>query len=235
MLRERISSDNLSEFLKYLASMDDAEGGNERLPALADLSKELEISIASLREQLEVARALGLVEVRPKTGIRRQEYTFRPAVIQSLSYGLAVCPDLFKSFSDLRNHIEASYWYEAVGLLTPEDHQTLRDLVTRAQSKLRGHPVQIPHAEHRELHLSIYRRMGNLFVTGILEAYWELYEAVGLALYTDLSYLEKVWAYHERMVDAIANGDFSTGYQILNEHADLLYQRSRPVSRQKFE
>ncbi len=235
MLRERISPDNLSEFLKYLASMDCAEGGNERLPALADLSKELEISIASLREQLEVARALGVVEVRPKTGIRRQEYTFRPAVIQSLSYGLAVTPDLFKSFSDLRNHIEASYWYEAVGLLTPEDHQALRDLVVRAQSKLRGHPVQIPHAEHRELHLSIYRRMGNLFVTGILEAYWELYEAVGLALYTDLSYLEKVWAYHERMVEAITNGDFSTGYQILNEHADLLYQRSRPVSRQKFE
>jgi DNA-binding FadR family transcriptional regulator len=215
--------------------MDCVEGGNERLPALADLSKELGISIASLREQLEVARALGLVEVRPKTGIRRQEYTFRPAVIQSLSYALAISPELFKSFSDLRNHIEAAYWYQAVSMLTPEDHQHLRDLIARAQSKLRGHPVQIPHAEHRELHLSIYRRLGNPFVTGILEAYWELYEAVGLAVYTDFTYLEKVWQFHERMVEAIVNGDYSAGYQALNEHADLLYQRSRPVSRQKFE
>ncbi|HEY9088415.1 MAG TPA: FCD domain-containing protein [Anaerolineaceae bacterium] len=235
MLKERVASDNLSEFLKYLSSMECSESTGDRLPSLADLSKELEISIASLREQLEVARALGLVEVRPKTGIRRLDYTFRPAVTQTLSYALAISPDHFKAFSDLRNHIEAAYWYQAVSTLTAEDHQKLRELILRAQTKLRGVPVQIPHAEHRELHLSIYQRLGNPFVTGILEAYWEMYEAVGLAVYTDFNYLEKVWQYHERMVEAIISGDYSTGFQALNEHADMLYQRSRPVSRQKFE
>lgn len=235
MLKEKISPENLSEFLKYLSSMECPEGNN-RLPALADLSKELGISIASLREQLEVARALGLVEVRPKTGIRRLDYTFRPAVTQSLSYALAVTPELFKSFSDLRNHIEAAYWHEAFTLLTAEDHLRLRELITQAQSKLRGHPVQIPHAEHRELHLLVYQRLGNPFVSGILESYWEMYEAVGLAVYTDFAYLEKVWQYHERMVEAIVAGDYNAGYQALHEHADMLYQRSRPIlSRQKFE
>jgi DNA-binding FadR family transcriptional regulator len=235
MLHERVASDSLSEFLKYLASMKTAEENGERLPPLADLSRHLGISIASLREQLEVARALGLVEVRPKTGIRRLPYSFRPAVKQSLSYALAVSPDYFKSYSDLRNHVEAAYWYQAVSQLTLEDHQLLRDLVVRAYQKLRGHPVQIPHSEHRELHLSIYRRLDNPFVIGILDTYWELYEAVGLAVYTDYSYLEKVWQYHERMVEAICAGNFAAGYQALNEHVDLLYQRSRPVSRQKFE
>lgn len=131
--------------------------------------------------------------------------------------------------------MEAAYWYQAVSQLTLEDHQLLRDLVVRAHQKLRGHPVQIPHSEHRELHLSIYRRLDNPFVLGILDTYWELYEAVGLAVYTDYSYLEKVWQYHERMVEAICAGNFAAGYQALNEHVDLLYQRSRPVSRQKFE
>lgn len=235
MLKEKVSPDTLSEFLKYLSSMD-CSNGSTRLPALSSLSQELGISIASLREQLEVARALGLVEVRPKTGIRRLEYTFRPAVTQSLSYALALSPDFFKSFSDLRIHVEAAYWHEAAGALTPEDHAHLRELIARAQSKLRGHPVQIPHAEHRELHLMVYQRLGNPFVTGILEAYWEMYEAVGLAVYTDFAYLEKVWQYHERMVEAIIAGDYTGGYQALNEHADMLYQRSRTIlSRQKFE
>ena len=71
MLRERISPD-LSEFLRYLAAHDEAESG---LPTLNDLSRELGIGVAALREQLEVARALGLVEVKPRMGIRRKPYT----------------------------------------------------------------------------------------------------------------------------------------------------------------
>lgn len=234
MAHEKSASD-LSEFLKYLASIDAGNGNGNRLPPLTELSQVLGISIASLREQLEVARVLGLVEVRPKTGIRRRPYSFVPTVRQSLAYAITISPEYFKSYSDLRNHIESAYWHQAVSLLTPEDHQFLHDLVIRAQQKLRGRPVQIPHYEHRELHLSIYRRLDNPFVTGILEAYWELYEAVGLDVYTDFSYLEKVWQYHARMVEAICVGDFAGGYQALTEHVDLLYQRSRPVSRQKFE
>jgi DNA-binding FadR family transcriptional regulator len=59
MLRERTNPDTLSEFLRYLAQHGEANG--QQLPALSELSRELGVSIASLREQLEVARALGLV------------------------------------------------------------------------------------------------------------------------------------------------------------------------------
>ena len=57
MLRDRPSVD-ISEFLRYLASHPEAENG---LPSLNKLSADLGISLAALREQLEVARALGLV------------------------------------------------------------------------------------------------------------------------------------------------------------------------------
>ncbi|NMD31116.1 MAG: GntR family transcriptional regulator, partial [Chloroflexi bacterium] len=63
MLRDRNPLEQ-SEFLKYLARHSQS-AEDDRLPPLADLSRELGISIASLREQLEVARAMGLVEVRP--------------------------------------------------------------------------------------------------------------------------------------------------------------------------
>lgn len=84
ILRERVSPE-ISEFMRYLASHPEAEGN---LPSLSELSRELGISVAGLREQLEVARALGLVEVRPRTGTRRLDYSFAPAVKQSLMYAL---------------------------------------------------------------------------------------------------------------------------------------------------
>lgn len=222
MLHERNGSETLSEFLRYLAQHEEAE--TQGLPALTALSRELGVSVASLREQLEVARALGLVEVRPRTGMRRLPYNFLPAVRQSLAYALARDRNYFETFANLRQHIEIAYWYEAARSLTEEDHQTLRNLLASAWEKLRGTPIQIPHQEHRELHLTIYRRMGNPFVMGLLEAYWEAYEAVGLNFYTDLNYLQEVWGYHQKMVESICKQDFDAGYRALTEHTDLIHQ-----------
>lgn len=231
MFNNRINPDSLSEFLRYLAQHGDANG--QQLPTLNNLSRELGVSIASLREQLEVARALGLVEVRPRTGTKRLPYSFTPAVRQTLDYAITHDKNNFEAFADLRQHVETAYWYEAVELLTPEDQENLRKLVTRAWEKLRGHPIQIPHEEHRELHLGIYRRLNNPFVTGLLEAYWGAYEGVGFNFYTDLNYLEEVWHYHQKMVDGICNQDFDSGYKALNEHTDLIYQLIASTPSQK--
>ena len=222
MLRDRSSTD-LSEFLRYLASHPEADDG---LPSLIELSRELGISVAGLREQLEVARALGLVEVRPRTGTRRRPFSFAPAVNQTLGYALALDHAHFDKFAQLRNHIETAYWDEAVRKLTGEDKAQLQGLVLRAQEKLHGKPVQVPHEEHRKLHLLIYRRLDNPFVTGILEAYWDSYEAVGLNMYAgSIDYLHEVWQYHARMVECICSGDYTAGREALVKHVDLLAQR----------
>ncbi len=222
MLRNRTSLD-ISEFLRYLALHEKAESS---LPALTELSRELGISVAALREQLEVARALGLVDVRPRTGMRRLPYRFAPAIKQSLGYALALEDGHFQKYSDLRNHMEAAYWNEAVVQLTETDKNELKALLERAWEKLRGDPVQVPHEEHRKLHLLIYSRLNNPFVTGILEAYWEAYEAVGLNMYAgSIDYLHEVWQYHARMIESICTGDYDAGRQALIAHIDLLSQR----------
>lgn len=225
MFRERTATDSLSEFLRYLAHHEEAHG--QRLPALTDLSRELGVSMASLREQLEVARALGLVEVRPRTGTKRLPYSFAPAVRQSLRYALILDNENFRKYSELRNHIEGAYWFEAVEALTEEDKLELQRLLQCAKEKLNGNPIQIPHEEHRKLHMMIYQRLENPFVTGLLEAYWDAYEAVGLNVFTGgLGYLEEVWEFHTQMVEAICDNDPDAGYQALVQHTDLLYHRS---------
>jgi DNA-binding GntR family transcriptional regulator len=72
-------------------------------------------------------------------------------------------------------------------------------------------------------------------VYGLLEAYWEAYEAVGLDLYADYNYLRQVWNYHQTMVDAICEGDFQRGYQALVEHRDLLLHRPQSLIMEKKE
>ncbi len=217
------------DFLRYLASLNLNERTGDRIPSLNDLSSDLGVSVARLREQLEVARALGFVEVRPRTGIRRLPYSFLPAVRQSISYAIELDRANFDTFSDLRNHIEAAYWSEAVERLEPDDLSELQDLIDSAWDRLRSPQIQIPHSEHRQLHLGIFKRLENTFVLGILEAYWEAYEAVGLNLYADYDYLQQVWQYHQNMVDAICAGDYEAGYDALVEHKDLLFHH--PVAR----
>ena len=62
-------------------------------------------------------------------------------------------------------------------------------------------------------------------MTGLLEAYWEAYEAVGLNVFTDYSYLTNVWEHHSQVIEAIADGDIDKGYEILMDHTELIAAR----------
>jgi DNA-binding FadR family transcriptional regulator len=223
----------LSELLNYLALID---GEEIKIPPLQELSGELNLSVASLREQLAVARSMGVIEARPRTGLKKLPYTFAPAVRESVSYAIACAPVYFEMYADLRRHLEGAYWLQAVQMLTLDDINKMEGLVLQAIAKLNGKPIQIPHREHRNLHMITFSHIKNDFVIGILEAYWDFYEAVGLDRYTEYNYLEEVWHYHKSMVEAIRMGNFEEGYKAMSIHMDLINLRNRQNgSRQKFE
>ena len=223
----------LSELLKYLASLPESE--NYRIPPLSELSQKLGISVASLREQLEVARLLGIVEIKPKAGIKKTKYELKPALIASLTYGVEVNSRIFWQVSDMRKHLETAYFIEAVQLLSTADKEVLAALVKKAQQKLRSIPSQLPNLEHREFHLVMYRRLNNHLVYDVLETYWDLYRLMGMDVYTDINYVDRVWQFHGRIVEQIKNGNYSQGMQILLEHMDLISQRERQAPRLSFE
>jgi len=122
--------------------------------------------------------------------------------------------------------VEDGFWDEAVALLTAADKAQLQEIVGRAQEKLHGNPVHVPNGEHRQLHLLIYSRLDNPFVKGVLEAYWEAYEASELTRYARYEYWLEVWQYHERIVAALMADDFEQGRQLLREHFVLLPMRT---------
>lgn len=209
-----------SEFLQYLVDKQVMPG--DRLPTLHQIGVDLGISVGKLREQLEVARMLGLVSVRPRVGIQREAFDFAPAVLQSALFGLGTGEATFVHLSQLRQSVETTFWDEAVVSLTAEDKRHLKELVAKAWSKLRGEPIHVPNGEHRQLHLAIFSRLDNPFVQGLLEAYWEAYEACELTRFASYQYWLDVWAYHERIVDALCQNEYEQGYQLLVEHFSLL-------------
>ncbi|MGD8458665.1 MAG: FCD domain-containing protein [Anaerolineales bacterium] len=223
-----VAQEEKFDFLSYLVQQD-LESGSDvgDIPPLTTLSKRTGVSVTSLREQLSVARAFGFVDVRPHRGIRRLPYRFTPAVQTSLSYAISLDRKNFDYFSDLRRHIEGNYWFEAVEKLTAVDKAQLVGFVQQAWEKLEGSPIRLPHFEHRQLHIIMYGRLENPFVSGILEAYWDAYEEVGLSRYTDLEYLKKVWHYHNEIVEAICQEDYKGGYQLLLDHMELINKLSQ--------
>ncbi len=215
-----------NDFLHYLATYTNGHENPDRIPSLVQISAEQGISVAKLREQLGGARALGLVDVRPKTGITRKPYRFAPPVTESLLYAVARDRANFAAFADLRIRLETAYWPEAVAALTPADHAVLQQLMARAWDELNGDPIIIPHPEHRQLHMTIFSRLENPFVQGLLEAYWNAYEAVELSSYADISYLRAVWQFHQDIVDAICAGDAGASLAAFESHTQLLRTRS---------
>lgn len=212
-----------SELLNYIVKNGFQTG--DRLPTINELQNQehLGISVSKVREQLEVARALGLVEVRSKTGMRMKSYNFTPAVRLSLFFSLALDIHNFELFSQLRNHLEASFWNEACANLTEEDTTEMRGFIDNARSKLNNPPhILLPTEEHRNFHLTVFKRLENPFVLGILEAYWDAYEAVELNHYADYDYHKRMWDYHAEILNAICAGEFDRARELLIEHTQLI-------------
>jgi DNA-binding FadR family transcriptional regulator len=209
-----------SEFLNYLLARRIRPG--ERLPTLSEMSREIGVGVSKLREQLEVARSLGLVSVRPRVGTLRESFDFLPAVRDTALFALASGEATFRQFSEVRRALETAFWYEAVSQLTVADKAELRQIVTHAFAKLESEPVHIPAVEHRHFHMTIFRRLNNPFVHGLLEAYWDIYEAVQLTRLASYAYWLEVWSFHQRIVDALCADDVEGGRRLLIEHFTLL-------------
>ncbi len=199
------------------------------MPSINELASDdhLNISSSKIREQLEVAKSLGLVEVRSKIGTRVQEYSFAPAVRLSLFVALSQDDRLFESFSQLRTHVETAFWHEACDLLTDEVIKTMKQCIEQARQKLNSHPIRIPNSEHRRFHLSLFENLDNPFVHGILEAYWDAYDLISVNQYMDYEYLQQVWTFHEQILQAIRDQQFDVAQSLFVEHTTLLRYQPR--------
>jgi DNA-binding FadR family transcriptional regulator len=202
-----------------------SEGEEVKLPPMDELAAEMSISRGKLREEMVVAQAYGAVEMRPGDGTYVRPFDFYTAIRTLVLYGTAYDWKIFDHLYRLRMQLEIAFWEEAVHNLPLEDKQELGRIVKHAEHKLTGSPVEIPHKNHRDFHLLIFGKLDNKFVQGLMKAYWDAYEAVGLHRYFDLSYYEKMWHSHRAITEAIVADQYEKGKEILRQHFTLLGNR----------
>ncbi len=217
-----------SEFIDYLVTHE--RHGNKRLPPLSQISEETHLGVGKLREQMAVAKVLGLIDAAPRRGIETLSYDFLPAVRASLEAGMALDESCFLQFADLRMRLESSFWIDAVASMTAENLQRLDTLCQKAQAKLNGMPTKIPRGEHREFHLTVFRNLGNPFVLALLTAYWDVYQTIAYKYYEDLTHLREIWAHHQTIVDALQAGDVTQSLEQHIKHMHLLEVRRNHVT-----
>lgn len=210
-------------FLDYLI---DQYKTSKKTISIDQIGKDLKISATSVRELIELAKTIGLVKIEPRKGIQLLPYSFSPAVSKSLQAALRFNQDHFEQFFHLRNQIEKIYFKDAVQGISQERISNLKEIVRKANSMLNEITPRIPHVEHRNFHLIMYKELKNVFVFGLIESFWDMYELAGLNLYEDLEYLRNVWRYHERIVEEIEKKNFDNAYSTLVDHVELIHKRS---------
>jgi GntR family transcriptional repressor for pyruvate dehydrogenase complex len=218
--------------LQYIVDKELATPGSEpvKLPPMEDLAEELAISRGKLREEMVVMQAYGVVDMRPGDGTYVCPFDFYTAIRTLTLYSTACDWRNFDHLYRLRVQLEIGFWEEATSSLDDESKQRLQQILERAEAKLKGTPVEIPHREHRNFHLLIYSRLDNTFVQGLLNTYWDAYEAVGLHRYFDFSYFEEMWRSHREIVEAILAGRYQEGKEVLARHFTLLDSRLHGAS-----
>jgi DNA-binding FadR family transcriptional regulator len=224
-MKQDLFSDSILQYLVEEEPYAGNDGEPTKLPPMGDLAKRLGVSRGKLREDLITAQAYGIVEMRPGDGTYLCPFDFYAAITPPLQYSLACDKRNFDHLYKLRAHLEVGFWDEATAVLDADDHERMNRLLRRAERKLAGTPVEIPNPEHRELHLLIYNKLNNPFVFGLLKAYWDAYEAIGLHRYHDMGYYERMWRSHRQMVDAIFAGEIQRGKEVLIGHFAILEDR----------
>lgn len=209
-----------SPFLQYLIDHN-IESGVE-LPTLAEISTDLGMSVGKLREEVAYARKLGLLAIKPRVGMRRNQFDFLPAILPSILFSLTTGEAQFEHLSQLRRAIEEGLWHNAIATMQPEDYVKLHAIIAQAKQKLANERIIIPHQEHRDFHITFFERFDNPFVHGVLTAYWDVYEARSFGRYQTYEYWQEVWRYHQLIVDSAESGDIAQSLAYLQEHFRLL-------------
>ena len=164
------------DILHYIVDVDESRPEQERgkeikLPPMDELAQAMGVSRGKLREELVAAQAYGIVEMRPGDGTYILPFSFYSPAQTLVLYAIERNRKYFDQFYRMRVELETAFWERAVSSLAQEDKEKLLRIIERAERKLKGTPVEIPHSEHRDFHVIIFSKLENEFVQNILMAY----------------------------------------------------------------
>jgi DNA-binding FadR family transcriptional regulator len=189
------------------------------LPTETELARTLGISRGSLREAMKSLQTLGVVETRHGFGTFVGRFSFDP-LIDGLTFQILVSretmPRAIRELLDLRQVLETGLMPRVTDLATVAQLDQL-DLLVRQmeQSAARGEPF--PEAD-RAFHEVLYLPLGNNLVIQLLQAFWDIFYAVGQESSRRTILLHETAEEHRAILAAIADGHGEEAAAAMSAH-----------------
>jgi len=209
--------------------VDGKVGDGSDIPPERELLEEFGVSRPTLREALRILETEGLISVR--RGAQGGAMAHRPSIEVAGHYmGLLMQSAQIdvNDLADTRQLLESTC--ASLTAAQPE-HSAIADrlgqLIEASKSEI-DNPVAFTKAANR-FHEELVASCGNqtlILIVGILERIWQLQEerwarnAIQSGAYPDLDARKEVLAAHERIQDAIREGDAARAERITERHLD---------------
>ncbi|MFH0726685.1 MAG: FadR/GntR family transcriptional regulator [Pseudomonadota bacterium] len=196
----RISTNIVDQIRKAILAGELKPG--DRLPSEKDLSKNFEVSKASLREAFRALEALGLLEVRQGVagGAFVREVDLKTARNNMFNYIFFQNPSIHE-FTELRSFIEPAATEIAALKLTPQDLADLEENLARTKKKL-GQGAFFYELD-TYFHHRIAEITGNRLVCFVIDSLKNAIVNIKLELELDEQFSVRVFEAHEHILAAL--------------------------------
>ncbi|TPQ18398.1 FadR/GntR family transcriptional regulator [Streptomyces sporangiiformans] len=189
------------------------------LPTEPELMELLGVSRNSVREALKALQAMGIVEIRHGFGTYVGPMSMAP-MIEGLAFrtvaGHYRGEDSLLQLLELREAVETGLISRLAGRVPEDDLAELDALVDRMDAEAAA-GTGLAETD-RAFHATLYRGLGNLLLSEVLEAFWDAFHRVRTDL-VELPQDPKVTCrQHREILDAVRSGDAVRAEEAIREH-----------------
>ena len=180
---------------------------DQKLPPERELAERTGISRITVHAALVELATKGVLRVVPRQGTYVNDYK-REGTLELygalLQHTGEMDAYIFESLIAFREIVETAAAMKAAEHRTPHDVARLRDLLEK--ERVSG-PVDEAARLDFQLHLEITRASGNIILPMTLRSIEAMYMSLVSKFYAVLDGRAVVYAFHERLIDAIERGD----------------------------
>jgi len=212
---KRISTNIIDQIREAILCGDLKPG--DRLPSEKELSKNFEVSKASLREAFRALEALGLLDVRQgmSGGAFVREVDLATARNNMFNYIYFQNPSI-QEFTQLRSFIEPAAAEIAARKITPADLEDLENNLTQTKKVLNKG------AFYYELDTYFHHRIaeitGNRLLCFVIDSLKNAIVNIKLQLELDNNFSIKVYDAHERIMEALRDRNPKHARETMLQH-----------------
>ena len=196
------------------------------LPPETQLAQQLGISRNSVREAVKSLASLGILEVRPGTGLFVRDFSFDP-LLENLAFGLLSRRNELKELNDVlavRCHLEYAMAEQAVGVATPEQLKELDRILARMRAATDD--GQYSAEADRAFHQTLWKYVDNIIFSKVLDIFWMIHnQAREHDLIPGPVNPELTYQHHVEIAAALREGDVDALHIALENHASGLQER----------